>query len=243
MRTLSLTNPYMQGEDVKHAQTHLNKYLGSHAPALPVDGHFGNETGQHCRLAKLRLGYPKTKCRRTYGPTLDGYLTSERKPSAAMKQRAATYKKAADSIGAKRKAIVSQAKWGVSHGGSIHYEQLRPIDGIHQVHKLPLRTDCSGFVTLCYKWAGAPDPNGLNYSGYGYTGSLLSHLHGITKGQLLPGDVIVYGDYPGHHTVLYIGGGMVISQGKEDDPHEYTIEAMDEKMYGPTHYLRLPLWH
>ena len=35
---------------------------------------------------------------------------------------------------------------------------------------LPLTTDCSGFVTVCYFLAGAPDPNGLDYSGEGLGG-------------------------------------------------------------------------
>ena len=39
---------------------------------------------------------------------------------------------------------------------------------------LPLTTGCSGFVTICFYEAGAPDPNGLDYSGLGYTGTLRS---------------------------------------------------------------------
>ena len=73
-------------------------------------------------------------------------------------------------------AIRDEASWGVVHEAEIHYGQLRPIDGLATPHKLPLATDCSGFVTLCYKWAGAPDPNGRGYDGYGYTGTLLQHM-------------------------------------------------------------------
>ena len=242
-RSLSLTNPPMQGEDVKHAQTELNKYLGSHAPHLTVDGKFGSVTGQHCRVAKLHLGYPLNNCRRTYGTTLDSYLTGKRKPTKAMRSRAHKHRTFATNVDAIRKKIVANAKWGVEHAGSIHYEQARPIDGLHQPHKLPLHTDCSGFATDCYKWAGAPDPNGLGYSGYGYTGSLINYMHEIMKSQLHPGDLIAYGYFPGEHVVIYIGGGMCVSQGSEPDPREFSLEVMDGAMSGPTHYLRLPMWH
>jgi len=232
----------MQGEDVKHAQTQLNKYL-VHGPKLHVDGHFGSVTGQHCRVAKLHLGYPLKQCRRTYGATLDAYLTGKKKPTKAMRKRAAKHRVFVTSIDAKRKLIVSNAHWGVQHAGSIHYQQSRPIDGLHQVRKLPLYTDCSGFVTDLYKWAGAPDPNGQGYNGYGYTGTLLNHMHKIMRSQLQPGDLIVYGYFPGVHVVVYVGNNKCISQGSEPDPREFTLEGMQHAFSGPTSYLRLPEWH
>jgi hypothetical protein len=74
-----------------------------------------------------------------------------------------------------RQAVVSNALWGAEvatrQPKQIHYGEVRPIRGAPR--QLPLTTDCSGFVTLCYQWAGAPDPNGTHYDGTGSTGTML----------------------------------------------------------------------
>ena len=77
-----------------------------------------------------------------------------------------------------RQKIVAAARWGIAHEPRIHYGEVRPIP---LGRTLPLTTDCSGFVTLCYYLAGAPDPNGLGYSGEGWTGTLLGHLPPIDR--------------------------------------------------------------
>ena len=75
-----------------------------------------------------------------------------------------------------RHQIVTAALWGIANEPQIHYGEIRPIP---LARTLPLTTDCSGFVTVCYFLAGAPDPNGLDYSGEGWTGTLLRNLeHG-----------------------------------------------------------------
>ncbi len=84
---------------------------------------------------------------------------------------------------------------------------------------LPLTTDCSGFVTLCYYLAGAPDPNGLGYSGAGWTGTMLRHL--VPTASLRPADVVVWGEYPGHHCALVLepgGDPLLCSHGRELGP-------------------------
>ena len=63
-----------------------------------------------------------------------------------------------------RRKIVAAARWGIANEPRIHYGEIRPIP---LGRTLPLTTDCSGFVTICYYLAGAPDPNGLGYSGQG----------------------------------------------------------------------------
>ena len=59
-----------------------------------------------------------------------------------------------------RPAIVNNALWGATAAAErpkeIHYGEVRPIRGAPRA--LPLTTDCSGFVTLCYEWAQAPAP-------------------------------------------------------------------------------------
>ncbi|HVH52092.1 MAG TPA: hypothetical protein VM690_08090, partial [Gaiellaceae bacterium] len=72
-----------------------------------------------------------------------------------------------------RQAIVAAARWGIRNEPLIHYAEVRPIP---LARRLPITTDCSGFVTLCYFLAGAPDPNGREYDGEGWTGTLLRHM-------------------------------------------------------------------
>jgi hypothetical protein len=70
--------------------------------------------------------------------------------------------------------------------------------------KFPVHTDCSGFITWLCWLAGMEDPNGQNYDHEGYTGTLLSNNTHITVDQVLPGDIVVYGDAPGEHTALIV---------------------------------------
>jgi predicted chitinase/uncharacterized protein YraI len=118
-----------------------------------------------------------------------------------------------------RAGILEWAKWGEAHKNQFHYRQVRPIQ---YSSNLPWIGDCSGFVTFCYKQAGAPDPNGMNYNGAGYTGTLVSHGRQISQGELIPGDVVIYGPGTGEHAAVIMEGGsdpMTISMGQEGDPH------------------------
>lgn len=117
-----------------------------------------------------------------------------------------------------RSIIVARAHWGVFHEDEIHYKEIRPMP---LTPKLPITTDCSGFATLCYWLAGAHDPNGLNYDGKGFTGTLMDHGQHIAQHQLLPGDLIVYGPHPGVHVTICITPGtdpLVVSHGTEKGP-------------------------
>lgn len=118
--------------------------------------------------------------------------------------------------------IVKVARWGVAHEPDIHYAEVRPIPVHVKPESLPLTTDCSGFVTLCYLWGGARDPNGNGYSGAGFTGTLLTHGRRIRKlRNALPGDLIIYGPAPGHHVVVVVERGadpLCVSHGSEQGP-------------------------
>lgn len=117
-----------------------------------------------------------------------------------------------------RQKIVAYAEWGIAHAGRIHYSQTRPIPAVPK--KLPLITDCSGFATLAYKYAGAPDPNGHKYNGTGFTGDQMKH--GVKVKSPLPGDLIFYGAWPGHHVVIFMyewhGAWVCCSHGQEIGP-------------------------
>jgi cell wall-associated NlpC family hydrolase len=117
-----------------------------------------------------------------------------------------------------RAKIVAYCEWGIAHTAQIHYGQVRPLPA--DAMRLPLVTDCSGFATLAYRHADAPDPNGGNYQGVIYTGTLMKH--GRQVKVPLPGDLIFYGDWPGHHVVVFLyewhGAWVCCSHGQEIGP-------------------------
>lgn len=97
------------------------------------------------------------------------------------------------------------------------YAEIRPIPG-NLFGNPPITTDCSGFVTLCYKAAGLPDPNGAGYDGSGDTGTLIAHSKRARSA--VPGLLCFYGgtmDFP-QHVAIYVGGGKVVSHGQPGDP-------------------------
>ncbi len=145
-----------------------------------------------------------------------------------------------------RAAVIRWARWGVDHHGQFNYtENGLPADGpVRQMvlgtkpGQLPIYTDCSGAVTLWYKWAGAADPNGLGYRVLGYTGTLLGHGEHIPLTEVVPGDVIVYGPGTGEHTALVVEGGfdpLTVSHGQQGDP-SYVYVSEDGRE--PQTYLR-----
>ena len=119
-----------------------------------------------------------------------------------------------------RSEIVAAARWGIHNEPHIHYALVRPMP---LTRTLPLTTDCSGFVTLCYYLAGARDPNGLDYDGQGYTGTLLRAMSSVAQETVEPGDLVVWGTYPGHHVALVLAPGddpLLCSHGQERGPVE-----------------------
>ena len=130
-----------------------------------------------------------------------------------------------------RQKIVAAARWGIANEPRIHYGEIRPVP---LGRALPLTTDCSGFVTLCFHLAGAPDPNGLGYSGQGWTGTLLQHLDEIEAGSARRGDVVVWGAYPGRHCAIVLEPGadpLLASHGQERGP--IAIRYIDECRFQP----------
>ena len=138
-----------------------------------------------------------------------------------------------------RDKIVAAAKWGVENHVHFTYSEgpLR-MEAVHKPYQLPITSDCSAWVTNCYSWAGAPDPNGCNYNGYGYTGTLLSHGMKIPLSDVQPGDVIVYGPGTGWHTAIIVEAGhdpLTVSMGQQGDP-SFVRVSQDGRL--PQTYLR-----
>ena len=244
-RTLHLTNPMMHGQDVRDAQ----KLLADHGylPKKYVDGVFGIQTAHGVENAKFHLGYPTREIKPQYGELIKGYLSGKLKQSGQMirlanERQGTSFLKFEEM--AQRHAIVQVAHWGVANNPSIHYEELRPIDGLYHKYKLPLWTDCSGFATLCYKWAGAPDPNGRMFDGYGYTGTLLQHMKHIPHYMANIADLVVFGPFPGHHVVILVGlDGECVSHGQEHDPTQTTVANEAEFQPPGITYLTMRNWN
>jgi hypothetical protein len=131
-----------------------------------------------------------------------------------------------------RQAMVDNCDWAVEHRSEIFYAQIRPIPVNLPERSLPFTTDCSGFVTMMAKWSGNPDPNGNDFDGQGYTGSMLSHLPHISLHQTWRGDLAVFGAYPGIHVVVLLAGGSreanpaVVSHGAPGGPEGYPLSEV-----------------
>lgn len=222
-----MANPYQHGEELKPLQERL-KAAGIYHGA--IDGIFGEGTGKACQVAKYRLGYPSRAVEETGGQRLLDFLRGAKPlpPTYKLRRRQRGYadQSAEDAL---RQRIVDNAKWGVANTAAIHYQQSRPIDGHRRLRKLPLYTDCSGFVTDCYEWAGAKvDPNGLGFDGFGWTGTMLAHGQTIPLFEAKPADLVIWGTYPGHHVAVIVdvtdkANPLIVSHGSESEPGELRL--------------------
>ncbi len=131
-----------------------------------------------------------------------------------------------------RQQMVDYCDWAIAHRDRIHYAEVRPIPVGLAPHHLPFITDCSGFATLMAKWSGNPDPNGNDFDGDGYTGTMLKHLPHIPFSETLRGDLTVFGAFPGIHVVVMLIGGRlrpdppVASHGGPGDPNRYRLSEV-----------------
>jgi hypothetical protein len=107
-----------------------------------------------------------------------------------------------------RQHIRSWGEWFVANRGSIVYQQVRPYP---RTPRLPIYTDCSGSACAVLRWSGCPnDPNGRNWDGQGYTGTLYNRGTRVPLTAVLPGDMVFYGNQGGgvpSHVILVIGPG------------------------------------
>jgi hypothetical protein len=124
--------------------------------------------------------------------------------------------------------VLQAAVVGLHHAAVEHYTQgelrWQGIDRRRNASKgeFPSYSDCSAFATWCY-WNGlylrgghSDIINGQQWRA-GYTGTMLEH--GVRVASPIPGDAIIYGSaWPGEHTAIYTGGGLVISHGGDPGP-------------------------
>jgi lysozyme family protein len=233
-RVLQLANPLVTGPDVEVAQRLLiHNPFGSFDPG-GVDGEYGELTAGAVEQAKWELGFPQNAANRTFGPQLKAILSGEKPLPVAFARRRTRRLREAGSEQAVRKRIVDWALWGCKNSGRIGYSQDGTVrlSGLGKRGALPLATDCSAFSTLCYSWAGAPNPNGRG--GYdarqpAYTGSMLDRCRRIPKGAARPGDLVVWTPPArGQHVCIVVTPGadpMLVSHGDSSGPKRLRFSA------------------
>ena len=235
-RVLQLANPHLTGADVKEAQLLLRKNPYGSFDSGGADGELGDLTSGAIKRAKWELGYPQSAINDTFGPQLKAILAGTKPLTAAFKQRRAKRLRAVTSENAIRKRIVGWALWGCKNTGRIGYSQDGAVrlGSLAKRGALPLATDCSGFATLCYSWAGAPNPNAAgtyDSRGPAYTGSMLGHCRRIPKSAAQPGDLVVWiPPSTGEHVCLVVAPGadpVLVSHGDETGPKRLRFSAED----------------
>ena len=125
-----------------------------------------------------------------------------------------------------RQRILAEALWGYNNRGRIHYVQARPMRSLRKGHSLPQSTDCSEFATTCYKRAGAIDPSGWLFNGYGNTDSQMRRGRQVSLSQAKIGDLVFYRG----HVAIYAGHGRVVSHGSEGGPYLVHIDYRGDRI-------------
>jgi lysozyme family protein len=236
-RLLQLANPHVTGPDVEAAQRLLLKNAYGSFDADKPDGDYGDLTAGAVQRAKWELGYPQSAVNGNFGPQLAAILSGKKPLSAAFKKRRAQrlrhVSRAEEAI---RKRIVNWALWGVKNCGRIGYTQDGTVrlSAMKTPGALPLVTDCSGFATFCYAWAGAPNPNaarGYDPRGPAYTGAMLDHCRRIPRSAAQPGDLVVWTPPTrGHHVGVVVKAGadpILASHGDPSGPKRLRFSAED----------------
>jgi hypothetical protein len=186
MRTLALTSPHTHGPDVLALQWLLKQrgYLKD-----KQDGEFGPLTAQAVQRAKFWLGYRKPDQRA--GGLLVAYLKHERKPTPAMRARAALRLRRKKATPLRAKALVNLTR----HLG----EKEFPPDSNH----VPWASDwygvigpwCAMSVTRAYVDAGSKAfARGKRYAYVPYiVGDARAGKNGLTLTTMPePGDLVCY---------------------------------------------------
>ncbi len=122
----------------------------------------------------------------------------------------------------------------------IHYGQRRPmvtkkfleqqlVDWFKA--KKQITMDCSESCTLLCRLAGLADPNGLNYNGNGFTGTMLANLkHYSNPAAADVGALVVFGPGEGDHVCMVRKKGrdpLLFSHGTERGP--FFVHFSDER--------------
>jgi hypothetical protein len=231
-RILQLADPLLTGPDVKEAQRLLTENMYGNFHPGDIDGEYGELSAGAVRRAKWTIGYPDEYVNENYGAKLAAYLQGTPLPPDYEQRRQERATKGGQEAQL-RKEIVANALWGVEKCDEIHYDMMGPrLAGLDSPRGIPLTTDCSAFVTLCYSWAGAPNPNGGPYGvkTTAFTGTLLKNCRRIPRSMVQPADLVVWGKGNGNHVCLVVEGGadpVLVSHGAERGPLRISFSAED----------------
>ena len=141
------------------------------------------------------------------------------------------------------RAARAYARKLVHAADAIDYSQTRsrPMAYVGP-ERVPDYLDCSSSVTVIYEAAGFPDPNGLkvNYSGWGYTGTLLANGRPVWKlSQIQPLDLVFYGSAsarpgfpagaPTHVAMVMDRKGAIFTFGSDPGPSFRRIDYRSDR--------------
>lgn len=153
-----------------------------------------------------------------------------------------------------RQHLAAVMRWTAAKNAQIHYSQARPMSAIHLTEQQTvdlfaaghsITMDCSGGVTQLCKWAGLSDPNGLNYDGYGFTGTLLSNKqlqHYTDPSKAGVGAIVVFGPGTGEHAAMVLEPGrdpLIWSHGSEAGPLLLRLSEEQKFHTPPTTFLSI----
>lgn len=140
----------------------------------------------------------------------------------------------------------------LEHEPQVHYRQARPMDTVRwsesHLHAViaaggGVWMDCSEAATALCKWAGLRDPNGRQYDGLGFTGTLLANLpHYTDPARARVGALVVFGPAPGEHvaTVLWPGADPLLwSHGGESGPRRVRFSVARAAHRRPATFLSI----
>lgn len=102
---------------------------------------------------------------------------------------------------------------------------------VHRPFEVPFYSDCSSGVTALYSWGDANDPNGFDFGGDPYTGTLVARGQLIRASRVRSCDVGILGPATGWHAVLVLQGGpdpLVWSMGEQGDPHALKMSVVEQ---------------
>jgi cell wall-associated NlpC family hydrolase len=202
-------------------------------------------TGDFGPLAGRWLTWEDDHDRATDQATITLHRPEPKLKEPESKRSASALTESSPDAGTARDRIVKAARKAIALDKKtdyLHYAEVRPMPGslfprgsetATGIYTGPvIVTDCSGFATLCYKAAQQADPNGLNYNGQGYTGTLAAN--GTRTSDPQPGDLGFFGaGPPWDHVVIYLGGGKVASHGNPRSPNPREFDATD---FGTPHW-------
>jgi peptidoglycan hydrolase-like protein with peptidoglycan-binding domain len=216
-RTLVLTTPHMDGEDVEYAQRLLAKagYLEAE-----IDGEFGPLTAQASYRAQYWLGYASPQ--QAFGTSLEKFLLGRAEPSASARKRIAERTKTREATPLRERALAQMVKFvGLAEDppGSNHVPDINDWWGGPDV------AWCARTISKAYVLAGSKAfVRGRNYQ---YVPALVADAR-IGRNWLTvavdpkPGDLVCY-DWDGSN---FASGSNHVGMFRSGDSKRFeTIEG------------------